>query len=456
MMTILLFLLMGMHLTGQMWHEITGTALFVLFVVHLILNRRWIKGISKGKYPALRVLQTVINASLLVGIVLLMFSGMSMSGYVFKWLPMPLSSSTARSIHLVVSYAVYLVMSMHIGLHFGLLIGRAGRVVLRMKQPWQGILIWISRILAAGIAVYGLLALLNRKLLSYIFRKLEFAFFDYEESVFFFYLDYAAIMCLCIFIAYYVAKFLRPGFFARIRGILQWMREHKLKAVILSVVIIGGTVAAVIYGTKYIRRHYVPVDLNRSEAIGTETVDMGDRKGIVISFTRVGNTKFTENVDAVSGASLMEENGRLVGNAGLLGDMVQSITGFDRYEITVERKYSSSYGATVSEARSEMNSGFIPTFTGEQPNLSQYDTIILVFPLWWWTLPVPVEEYIRQIDLQGKTIYCIVTHGGSGLGSSISDLKEITNGTVSDNALTVMDQDVVSAFPEVLDWIRGW
>ena len=34
LMTALMFILMGMHLTGQMWHEIAGTALFVLFVVH--------------------------------------------------------------------------------------------------------------------------------------------------------------------------------------------------------------------------------------------------------------------------------------------------------------------------------------------------------------------------------------------------------------------------------------
>ena len=48
------------------------------------------------------------------------------------------------------------------------------------------------------------------------------------------------------------------------------------------------------------------------------------------------------------------------------------------------------------------------------------------------------------------------SHGGSGLGSSISDLKEVTNGTVSDDALAVMDKDVTNAFPDVLNWIRKW
>ena len=152
----------------------------------------------------------------------------------------------------------------------------------------------------------------------------------------------------------------------------------------------------------------------------------------------------------------MEENGKLIGNAGLLSDMVQSITGFDRFEITVESKYSSSYGDTISEAREEQKSGYVPTFTGELPDLSKYDTVVLVFPLWWWTLPVPVKEYVKQADLSGKTIYTLVTHGGSGFGSSVDDLREITDATVSDKTLAVMDSDVINAFPTVQEWIRGW
>ncbi len=456
LMTIGMFFLMGMRLTGQMWHEIAGTAVFLLFIIHHILNRKWIRAVPKGKYNAYRVFQTVINSLLGIGVLLLMLSGMAMSGYIFKWLPLPLSAGTARSIHLIVSHAVYLVMSMHIGLHFAAMIAGAGRRIQAMRKPWRGILTGFLRVLAVGVAAYGVLALLNRKFFSYIFGKVSYAYVDYDEPILWFFLDYAAIMGLCIFVTHYVAKFLRPGLRNRFAGIAAGYKEHTVKSVILTVVILAACTAAVIYGGRYIKRHYVPVEMNRSKAIGTETVDMGGRRGIVISFTRVGNTDFAPDVDAVSGASLMEENGQLIGNAGLLGDMVQQITGFDRFGITVEKKYSSSYGDTISEARAEMNSGFVPTFTGELPDLSEYDTGVLVFPLWWWTMPVPVKEYVKQADLSGKTIYCLVTHGGSGFGSSIGDLKEITSGTVSDQKLEIMDQDVTDAYPKVLEWIRSW
>ena len=71
-------------------------------------------------------------------------------------------------------------------------------------------------------------------------------------------------------------------------------------------------------------------------------------------------------------------------------------------------------------------------------------------------MPVPVEEYVKQADLSGKTIYTLVTHGGSRFGSSVDDLREITDATVSDKTLAVMDSDVVNAFPAILEWIRGW
>lgn len=456
LMTIGMFLLMGMRLTGQMWHEIIGAAIFILFIVHHVLNRVWIRSIPKGRYNAYRVMQTVINALLAVGILLLMLSGMAMSGYVFTWLPLPMGAVTARSIHLIVSHAVYLVMSMHIGLHFAAMIAGAGGRIRGLRKRWGSILVWFFRFLSVAAAVYGLLALLNRKFFSYIFGKMAFAYVDYDEPVLWFFVDYAAIMALCIFVAHYTAKFLRPGLKNRIAGIAACYREHTLKSVIWTLVILAIGTAAVIYGSGYIRRHYVTVETSRSAAIGKDTVDMGDRRGIVISFTRVGNTDFKPDVDAVSGASLMMEDGQLVGNAELLGDMVQQITGFDRFEITVEKKYSSSYGDTISEARAEMNQGYVPIFTGELPDLSKYDTVVLVFPLWWWTMPVPVKEYVKQADFSGKTVYCLVTHGGSGFGSAIEDLKEITNGTVSDSKLEIMDRDVTEGYPKVLEWIRGW
>ncbi len=59
-MTAVLLLLMTYELIGQVSHELLGIIMFVLFILHHILNSRWIKNLIRGEYTALRTLQTVL------------------------------------------------------------------------------------------------------------------------------------------------------------------------------------------------------------------------------------------------------------------------------------------------------------------------------------------------------------------------------------------------------------
>ena len=58
-MTILLMLLMAFELIGRTAHEWIGAGMFVLFIVHHILNRKWSGNLFHGKYSSYRSLQTV-------------------------------------------------------------------------------------------------------------------------------------------------------------------------------------------------------------------------------------------------------------------------------------------------------------------------------------------------------------------------------------------------------------
>ena len=68
---------------------------------------------------------------------------------------------------------------------------------------------WILRILAAAIAVYGIYAFAARDMASYMFLKIQFVFFDFEEPLIFFLLDYMAVMGLFVFIGHYLAESLK-------------------------------------------------------------------------------------------------------------------------------------------------------------------------------------------------------------------------------------------------------
>lgn len=50
MMTILMMFAFAYQLTDNLYHEVIGVSLFVLFITHNIMNRKWYKNLLVGRY----------------------------------------------------------------------------------------------------------------------------------------------------------------------------------------------------------------------------------------------------------------------------------------------------------------------------------------------------------------------------------------------------------------------
>ncbi|MCR5609945.1 MAG: NAD(P)H-dependent oxidoreductase, partial [Lachnospiraceae bacterium] len=199
--------------------------------------------------------------------------------------------------------------------------------------------------------------------------------------------------------------------------------------------------------------HHKIVDVKRAEVTKVDKIST-DKKGIVVYFTRVGNSTFDEDVEAVSSASLMLADGELAGNSEVLAEMICNATGYESYAIKTVKKYPSTYEETCAVARTEMLQEEDIEIE-EVPDMSEYDTVIMVYPIWWSTIPEAVKVFYKNTDLEGKTLYSLVTHGGSKFGATISDTKKYTKANVSDNNLVVFDKDVVNAQEDVENWIKS-
>ena len=64
-----------------------------------------------------------------------------------------------------------------------------------------------------------------------------------------------------------------------------------------------------------------------------------------------------------------------------------------------------------------------PAILKKVENMSQYDTVIIGFPIWWYTAPTIINTFIESYDLSGKKIALFATSGGSGLGNTIKELQ---------------------------------
>lgn len=64
-----------------------------------------------------------------------------------------------------------------------------------------------------------------------------------------------------------------------------------------------------------------------------------------------------------------------------------------------------------------------PAIADREAEISQYDTIFLGFPIWWYVAPAIVNSFLESYDFSGKRIILFATSGGSGFGKTAAGLK---------------------------------
>lgn len=204
LMTLALLFLMGYQFWQDAAHEWAGTGMFLLFILHHILNGNWHRAVFRGRYTPTRVFQLVIDLLVLLAMIGLMVSGVILSNHVFAFLPIRGGMGFARLLHMAASYWGFVLMALHLGLHWGMVLGM-GRKALRPSRIRRVLL----PVLGGCVAVYGLIAFLRRDLITYMLVRTLFVFFDFSEPIPLFYLDYLAMMGTFIFLAYSISRLLR-------------------------------------------------------------------------------------------------------------------------------------------------------------------------------------------------------------------------------------------------------
>lgn len=208
-MVICLPVLMAYQLVGEALHEWIGMVMFGLFLVHQGLNISWHKNLFKGKWNFMRIAGTVLDLLLILIMAALPISGIMQSKHLFAFLPFHGADTFARTVHLLASYWGYVLMSLHLGFHWSMVVRAVKKRTDSHRLP--GFAPTGMRLLAVLIAGYGVYAFHTRQLGSYMLLKTRYVFFDFEEPLILFFVDYLAIMGLCIFLGYYLSEAMKSG-----------------------------------------------------------------------------------------------------------------------------------------------------------------------------------------------------------------------------------------------------
>ena len=112
------------------------------------------------------------------------------------------------------------------------------------------------------------------------------------------------------------------------------------------------------------------------------------------------------------------------GNTAVIARQIRRALDADLFEIQPAEPYPEDYEETVAQATRERESGFEPPLAALVPNIERYETVFLGFPIWGMSAPSVIRSFLSKHDLSGKTLVPFITHGGYGLGESLSVVAE--------------------------------
>ena len=187
-----------------------------------------------------------------------------------------------------------------------------------------------------------------------------------------------------------------------------------------------------------------------------EAVSQLSGSNILIAYFTMPEDVDTEGADAVTGASIVVEDGEVLGNVEFLATIIQDTVGGDLFQIETVQQYPLEHDALVDQAAQEQDENARPELATHIDDLGQYDTIFLGYPNWWGDLPMPLYTFLEEYDLSGKTIIPFCPHGGSGFSRTESTIAQMQPGaTVSEKGLTISRNDVAQSREQVAQWAAG-
>lgn len=181
---------MAYALVGELSHEITGLCMLALLAAHHAMNGGFHRRLFKGRYTPYRVALTLIDALMLVIFLLQGISGLAMAKHVTLFSG-GMSAGWARKFHLLGAYWGFALCGVHAGLHMTALVRRWRKLRSRAARV-------VIAVLALSATGYGAFALVKHGLPGYMTLRQQFVFFDYNEPLVVFLIDYGFILLMCM------------------------------------------------------------------------------------------------------------------------------------------------------------------------------------------------------------------------------------------------------------------
>lgn len=141
------------------------------------------------------------------------------------------------------------------------------------------------------------------------------------------------------------------------------------------------------------------------------------------------------------------------GNTEGIAEEIQAQTGADLFEIELVTPYSSDYNTVLDQAQRDQSEQARPELSTHVEDMEQYDTILLGYPNWWASIPMPIASFLEEYDFSGKTIIPFCSHGGGRFGQSLTAIAKLAPDAVMGEALSIHYSGGATLSDDVAAWL---
>ncbi|WP_049779821.1 flavodoxin [Dickeya parazeae] len=176
---------------------------------------------------------------------------------------------------------------------------------------------------------------------------------------------------------------------------------------------------------------------------------------ILIVYFSQPEEMMSDTVDGFTGASVLQKTMPETGSTQYIAQLIQKQTQGDLFRIETTIPYPRQHDALLRTAEKEQQEKARPSFKTPLPDLSNYDTVYVGYPIWWYTMPMVIYTLFEQNNFSGKTVIPFTTHGGSQLADSLREIARMQpQAKLVTRALSISRNDISN--PEIPKQVKEW
>ena len=125
------------------------------------------------------------------------------------------------------------------------------------------------------------------------------------------------------------------------------------------------------------------------------------------------------------------------------------------FQIETVQPYSADYKTCATQVVREMLEQARPALQALPESIDGYDVIFIGYPNWCGTMPMPVWTFLTSFDFSNKKMAPFCTHGGSGMGHSVSDIQNMYPSAKVLTPLAIKGTQVAQSDEQIAAWVKN-